>query len=180
MRAAFAVVLVLSLAASRTLAQTQLCVGDQLPPIAGEFLTGRRVTLPGDSRGRIAVLFMGFTYASRVPVEAWGGWFRASFGTRDGLTFYEMPIIGGLAKLGRWFIDSGMRRGTPSDLHEHVITVYAGSGEWKARLGVTDASDKDAYVLLVDESGRIRWMYHGAFDETRAQELAAALQQLLP
>jgi hypothetical protein len=37
-------------------------------------------------------------------------------------------MIGGLGTLGRWFIDRGMRKGTPMELRDHVITVYRGAG----------------------------------------------------
>ena len=43
------------------------------------------------------------------------------------MTFFEIPMIGGLARMGKWFIDSGMRRGTPKADHENVITVYGGT-----------------------------------------------------
>ena len=29
-------------------------------------------------------------------------------------------MIGGAAILGRWFINRGMRNGTPTELHDHV------------------------------------------------------------
>jgi hypothetical protein len=157
-----------------------LQVGDRLPPLRGQFLTGRDVTLPDATEGRAAVLLMGFTYASRTPVEAWGAWFRTTFEQEPGVTFFEMPIIGGPAKLARWFIDSGMRRGTPASLHEHVITVYSKSGDWKTRMGVTPANDKDAFVVLLDSQGMVRWLHRGGFDQARADELREAVGRVLP
>jgi hypothetical protein len=101
---------------------SRLSVGVSLPQLSGEFLTGRKVTLPDQARGRVALLAFGFTYNSRFPVEAWCGRFRKEFGTNPRVTFYEIPMIGGLARLGRFFIDRGMRRGTPGDLQENVET----------------------------------------------------------
>jgi hypothetical protein len=158
----------------------RLRVGDAFPPVEGEFLTGRTAALPAAASGRLAVLLMGFTYASRQPVEEWGAWFRKTNGANPDVTFFEMPMIGGIARLGRWFIDSGMRRGTPADLHEHVITVYSKTGDWKTRLGVSDANDRDAFVIVLDREGVIRWLYHGAFTEARAQEVADLLAQFQP
>ena len=148
-----------------------LRVGDPFPPLAGQFLTGRDAALPQASSGKVALVAMGFTYASRVPVEAWGGWFRATVGTRTNVTFFEVPMIGGLATLGRWFIDSGMRRGTPADLHDHVITVYGGTGDWKQRLSHSPDHEDDAYLTVLDREGVVRWLYHGPFDRSRAEEL---------
>jgi len=152
-----------------------LRLGNALPRLEGEFLTGRAAVLPAASSGKMTLIMMGFTYASRFPVETWGEWFRKTTGTRSDVTFFEVPMIGGLAKLGRWFIDSGMRNGTPAALHENVITVYSKSGDWKKRLGVSPANDDDAFLILIDKDAVVRWLYHGKFDEARAEELKSLL-----
>jgi len=79
------------------------------------------------------------------------------------VTFYEVPMIGGLARMGKWFIDSGMRRGTPKPDREHVITVYGGTDAWKQRVGFRDP--KAAYSILLDSNGRVAWRYAGGLDE---------------
>ena len=59
--------------------------------------------------------------------------FQEQFITYPRVTYYEVPMIGGLARLGKWFIDGGMRRGTPREDYEHVITVYGCTESWKQR-----------------------------------------------
>jgi hypothetical protein len=54
--------------------QRSLRVGAPLPALKGQFLTGRDAVLPQASSGKVALVAMGFTYKSRVPVEAWGNW----------------------------------------------------------------------------------------------------------
>ena len=101
-----------ALTASAAAPVVELAVGDQLPPLKGEFLSGRTAVLPQAASGRVALLMLGFTYDSRFQVEAWAKRFRQDFGTKSGVTFFEIPMIGGMARMGKWFIDSGMRRGT--------------------------------------------------------------------
>ncbi len=151
--------------------QGLLRVGDRLPPLKGHFLTGRDAVLPQASSGKVALVAMGFTYGSRLPVEAWGNWFRATIGPRADVTFFEVPMIGGFATLGRWFIDRGMRNGTPVELHERVITVYGGTGDWKKRLSYSAEHKDDAYLVVLDGEGVVRWLHHGAFAQPRADEL---------
>jgi len=155
-----------------------LKVGDVLPPLKGDFLTGRDAQLPDAAKGKVALAMLGFTYDSRHAVEAWGEWFRQAFGPREDVTFFEVPMIGGFGKLGRWFIDSGMRKGTPKALHENVITVYSGVGDWKRRVGFHDAAEHDAYLILLDRDGVIRWLVHSPFDAARAAELREAAAAL--
>jgi len=147
-----------------------LSVGDPLPVLKGEFLTGAGASLPEAARGRAALVAFGFTYDSRFAVEAWVKRYRKEFPDKTKTTFYEVPMIGGMARLGKWFIDSGMRRGTPKDDHENVITVYGGVDPWKQRLAFEKPND--AYLVLLDAQGTVRWLHRGPFDETVFSELA--------
>jgi hypothetical protein len=172
-------VIVMSIATLRAgPAQESLRVGDRLPVLTGRFLSGRDAELPRASSGKVALVAMGFTYRSRFPVEAWGEWYRATLGQRTDITFFEVPMIGGVARLGRWFIDRGMRRGTPTELHEQVITVYGNTGDWKRRLSHASAHEDDAYLIVIDRKGVVRWLNHGGFDQARADELRGILTSL--
>ena len=146
--------------------QQSLRLGDPLPELKGQTLTGRTAVLP-QSSGKVTLVAMGFTYKSRFPVEAWAEWYRATIGSRTDVTFFEVPMIGGAAILGRWFINRGMRNGTPAELHDQVITVYSGTGDWKQRLSYSSEHKDDAYLIVVDREGVVRWLYHGAFDQPR-------------
>ena len=157
-------------------AAPKLTTGDVLPELKGEYLTGRAAVLPGASSGRVALLLLGFSYDSRTDVEAWAKRFRAGFDKNPQVTFYEVPMIGGMARLGKWFIDSGMRKGTPKADHEHVITVYGGVDPWKQRLGAKD--EKTAHLILLDKAGRVAWLHSGPFDEAAFQALSAQVTSL--
>jgi hypothetical protein len=154
-----------------------LSPGDRMPDLKGEFLTGRPAVLPDAAAGRVALLALGFTYDSRFAVEAWVGRFRKDFGDRPQATFYEVPMIGGMAQLGKWFIDGGMRRGTPQKDRENVITVYGGTDPWKQRLGFQ--SPNAAYLILIDQRGVVRWRLSGAFDEQAYAALSLQVNALL-
>jgi hypothetical protein len=154
-----------------------LVPGDLMPPLRGEFLSGRKAVLPDAAHGRIALVAVGFSYDSRFAVEAWVARFRQDFGADSATAFFEVPVIGGLARMARPFIDGGMRRGTPRALHENVITVYGGASEWKSRLGFREPDD--AYLVLLDRPGQVVWRHAGPFrDEDYARLAAEARRQL--
>ena len=94
------------------------------------------------------------------------------------MTFFENPMIGGLARMGKLFIDSGMRQGTPKEDYEHVITVYGGTDPWKQRVGFRDP--KAAYLILLDVKGRVAWRYAGEFNQQSLRELSSQVSRLLP
>ena len=146
-----------------------LAPGERMPILKSNDLAGKSIVLPDAAAGKPALLAFGFTYDSRFAVEAWVKQFRQAFPNPSAVTFFEIPMIGGMARLGKWFIDSGMRKGTPVADHSHVVTVYGGTGEWKERLGVRDGDA--AYLLLLDPSGRIAWSYGGAYDAAKFEEL---------
>jgi hypothetical protein len=151
--------------------------GDPMPALKGEFLTGKTAVLPDAASGRVALIALGFTYNSRFAVEAWIGRFRQDFGGKPQVTFFEVPLIGGLARLGKWFIDSGMRKGTPKADYQHVVTVYGGTDPWKQRVGFQ--SPDAAYLVLIDQRGVVRWRHNGTFDEKAYVELSLQVAALL-
>ena len=155
----------------------EIAVGESLPLLQGEYLTGKKATLPQDSSGRVALLMLGFTYESRFAVEGWAKRFRQDFGKQQRVTFYEVPMIGGLARMGKWFIDSGRRRGTPKTDYGNVITVYGGTDVWKQRVGLKDP--KTAYLILIDPNGKVAWRYAGGFDEQPYKALSSQVSRLL-
>jgi hypothetical protein len=177
--ACFIAVLVMSTATLRAgVVEQSLRVGDPLPLLEGHLLTGREAALPQAVVGKVALVAMGFTYKSRFPVEKWANWYRATIAPTTDFMFFEVPMIGGLATLGRWVIDSGMRRGTPAELHDQVLTVYGGTGEWKTRLRYSSEHGDDAYLIVVNREGVVRWLHHGAFDQAQADDLLRVLTSL--
>jgi hypothetical protein len=86
-------------------------------------------------------------------------------------------MIDGLARLGKWFIDSGMRRGTPKADRENVITVYGGMDPWKRRMAFRDP--QAAYLILIDQSGKVAWQYAGGFSQEPYQALSSEVSRLL-
>jgi hypothetical protein len=148
-----------------------------MPELTGEFLTGRKANLPAAAQGRVTLLAMGFSYDSRFPVEAYVKKWRAQFSGNARTGFFEIPIIGGMARMGKWFIDSGMRRGTPREDHEKVITVYGGASEWKNRFNCNNA--RAACLVLLDERGNIRWVKEGLYDDQTWDQLRVRAESLL-
>jgi hypothetical protein len=152
-----------------------LAIGDAFPRLEAEFLSGRKAVLPDAAAGKTALVMMGFTYDSRFEVEKWAEHVLSEFRANDSVTFFEVPVIGGMGRIAKWFIDSGMRKGTPKELHENVITVYGGADRWKQAMGFSQARADAAYLALLGPDGRVRWVYSGGFSEDAMAALKAAI-----
>ncbi len=154
----------------------RLTVGERMPALKGDLLSGKQAVLPDLAMGQTTLVVLGFSYNSRIQVEAWAAKFRARYGDRQNVTLFEVPMMGSAARLGRWFIDSGMRKNTPPELHGRVMTVYGGNDDWKARVGFSGPDD--AYLVMIDRQGVVRWLGHGAVSDERFQELTAVVDSL--
>jgi hypothetical protein len=108
-------------------------------------------------------------------VESWAEHVRPVFAKRGDATFYEVPVLGGTARLAKWFINSGMRSGTPKDLHENVITVWGDVDRWKALMNFQRAAEDDAYLALIDAKGRVAWIHRGSHTDAAFDSLMRAL-----
>jgi len=157
----------------------QVQVGQPFPTLRGDLLTGATVDLPAAASGKVTLLLLGFTYGSRSEVEAWSVRFREAFAREPRVTFFEVPMLGGMARVGRWFIDSGMRRGTPQAFHGNVLTVYQDVGDWKRRIGYHEKMESAAYLVLLGADGTVRWLHAGPVDDASFASLNAAVVGLL-
>jgi hypothetical protein len=152
-------------------------IGKSMPSLSGEFLSGRKAVLPEAARGKPAMYLVGFSYESRYAVEAWAERFKKDFGANQGITFFEVPVIGGMGMLGKPFIDRGMRSGTPKQYHENVLTVYGGAGALRKAFGAKN--DKHAVIVLCDREGLAQWTWQGMMDEAKYLEMKAVADRLL-
>jgi hypothetical protein len=157
-------------------ATAEIKIGDRFPKLHGEFLTRRKVVLPQAAEGRVTLLLLGFTYKSRFAVEKWAERFGAEYKSDPRVTFYEAPMIGGVARLAKWFIDSGMRRGTPEENYERVVTVYGRTNTWKQRVGFVEPDT--AYLILLDHTGKVAWRHQGGFEDAAFQALSRKTREL--
>jgi hypothetical protein len=146
--------------------------GAPLPVVSGVRLDGRAAELPAACRGRVTLVAFGFTRGSSKAVQAYGTRFKQAFAADSSHDWFEVPVLGGMARIARPFITSAMRGGTPVADRPHILTVWSGAGEWKRRLEY-DEGDW-AYLVLLDREGRVRWRGRGAFDEPTWRELEAA------
>ena len=131
----------------------------RIPTTHGTAFAGNQVTLPGDLRGRVGVLVIGFSKNSGDVCKGWGQRLAANYGESHDVLYYQMPVLEGVPKLIRGMVVKSIKSGVPEAEQPHLVPVFSGEAEWQkvARYAGAD----DAYVLVVDGEGRVRWQTSG-------------------
>lgn len=148
-----------------------------MPKIEGENLVGEKVLLPDDAAGKVSVLILGFTRASKAPTSAWGDKLHADFGKRPDFTLYQLPVLEDVPRLLRVMVISGIKKGVPENKREHFVPILQGEAELKKFVHYHEPDD--AYLVVLGRTGEILSQIHGSPDNANYARLRADLESTL-
>jgi hypothetical protein len=131
------------------------------PRIQGETLAGKKVELPGAFGGQVVVV-IGFTHGSQAQTKVWGQRLR-------GQGAWSVAVLQDVPRLVRGMVVHGIKSGIPKEGYDRFVSVYLGEKELKEAVGFEKPDD--AYVMVVDETGAIRWRFHGPATDAAVQEV---------
>ena len=154
------------LAAGWGLAQGDL---GAVPAVQGELLSGTRVNLLESLQGKSGVLVVGFSQGARDEVAAWGRRLAGDYKDSPSVVYYEMPVLAGVPRMLRGWVLKKVNEGVPDRAKGHCLPVMEHEAEWKQATGFT--RDADAYVLVVDGTGKVTWRTEGPVDDARFAEV---------
>jgi uncharacterized protein len=152
----------------------QPITGKVMPVINGKTLDGKAISIPGDTKGKLALLAMGFAYEARFDVADWVELARERFGQEPDVLLYEMPMVGGIYRLFEPIIQAGMRQGTPAEMFGDVITVYGSHEALRQAIGALPSTD--TWIYLLDQDGTVLFQHGGPFDRQRFNELSSIME----
>jgi len=148
--------------------------GEQMPKTAGESLAGQQVMLPDSVKGHSSVVIVGFSKSSQNRVKDWNTRARKELG--DSFNVYQVAVLEDAPRLVRGMITHAMKGSTPAARQDHFLVVVKGEPELKKAAGFSESDD--AYVLLLDGAGEIRWRTHGAVNDAALQNLRTQADNL--
>jgi hypothetical protein len=152
--------------------------GQTLLRLEGQSLSGKRVVLPDDAHGKIALLVIGFTKKGGHATGAWEQRFKKDFGADQRYAVYPVAELEDAPRLLRGMITGSIRRGTPPAEQDRFVTLFQSEAELKRF--VAFSSPDDAYLLLLDTNGEVKWHGHGLFREEDYSALRDAARKLAP
>jgi hypothetical protein len=138
---------------------------EALPKIEGETLSGKKIALPAAAAGQQALLIIGFTHGSQTQTKAWSHRAGNQFPTWSVVELEDVP------RLIRGMVSHSIKGSVPKEMYDRFVLVYHGEKELKQAAGF--ATPDDAYLLVIDGSGAVRWRFHGAVSDTAMEQLAA-------
>jgi hypothetical protein len=148
-----------------------------MPKLEGESLSGHPVILPDAALGKVAVLILGFTKASKVPTSDWGKRISKDFNGQPAFVVYQLPVLEEVPRLIRGMVISGIRKGVPDDMRDHFVPIVNGEAELKKLVNYKEPDD--AYLVVLNRSGRIVAQIHGSLADAAYAQLRARLEPLL-
>ncbi len=92
---------------------SQVSIGDKMVEATGQSLEGEPVVIPQDFAGQETLLLFGYKQDTQFDIDRW---LIGLDMTQTQVAAYEIPTIQGmLPRMFSGFIDSGMRKGIPTN-----------------------------------------------------------------
>ncbi len=150
----------------------------RIPPVHGTTFANARVDLPEALNGKIAILVVSFNQGSREGVTVWGKKLAADFYDSPTVLYYEMPMLASVPKFMRGFVEGRIKASVSDRGKPHFLPLTEDEAEWRD-LTHYSAPD-DAYILLVDNQGTVRWQTQGSPTNSTYATLKQQIETLRP
>lgn len=139
----------------------------QFPPIEGQNLREHRVKLPN---GQAEAVVIGFTRGSQNQTKAWAVKLTGQ------VPVYSLAVLEDVPRLVRGMASHGIKSDVPDNQRETFLLIYKGEKELKQ--AVEFSTPDDAYVLVLDKAGAIRWKFHGPVTDAAVEQVKQTLSQM--
>ncbi len=149
----------------------------QFPHLKEENLAGQQVVLPDAASGKVAVLVFGFSRSSQNSTGPWMKHLRDDFGKNASVMLYQLPVLEEAPRMIRGMITSSMKKGLPEAERATFVPVMHNEAELKKLVNYKEADD--AYLIVLDRTGKIVYQTHGGPDASSYAELRSKLQSLM-
>ena len=154
-----------------------LASAQEIPKVEEDNLAGKKVVLPDAAAGKVVVLALGFTRASKTPTRAWAQKIEAGLGKTPGFELYSLPVLESVPHMIRGMVISGMKHDIPESQRDHFVPVLHNETLWKTLVNYSEPDD--AYLIVLDRSGKIAYQVHGGPNEQNYALLRQHVESLL-
>jgi hypothetical protein len=152
-----------------------LRVGDVFPRLAGEALSGKAIAIPDTAARRRSLVVFSFSSEAGKDARLWNERLSRDLDARDSTDIVSVLELESVPRLMRGFVVLGIKRGVPPSVRDQMMVLVSDEALWKDRLAVTTTTR--SYAVLLDASGRIRWMSDGSYSDDGFAQLRRVLRR---
>lgn len=132
-------------------------------------LAGRPFEFPGSLKGN-SILIIGFTQKSAQPMRDWSKGLATVCDKT--VPCIQVPLLESVPRFFRSLVVRSIAKEVPDSMKESFAPAFEKEEQWK-RLVDYSAPD-DAYIVVVDRDGNVKWKAHGPVSEEKLRELRTA------
>ncbi len=171
-------VLLLFLASSRCVFAVQPApVAPPIPEVHVLSFSGDRVDLPAMLEGKVAILILGFSKGARTQATLWGRRLPTDYFYSSDVLYFEMPMLEAIPRLLRGAVLRSIKSEVSARSQPHFAPLTSEEQRWRSLVHYTKPDD--AYVVLIDSTGRVRAQFQGDPTDAKYQELKRNVEDLL-
>jgi hypothetical protein len=144
----------------------------QFPTVEGVDVDDRPYRFPADFAGALTVAAIGFRLDHRKPIESWVPAIEALVKRRDDVRGRAFAILAPSMRFGWRAMRATMRVAMTPEQRQVSIIVFADVGRFTEALGIPE---RELSIVLIDETGAIRWRATGAYTQAAGDALEHAI-----
>jgi hypothetical protein len=148
-------------------------LAQSIPSVTAYDLNKKKIVWPDALAAQRTVMIIAFTRSQQAQVDGWVNGLNLK--APGAPAWFEVPLINDPGSVARWFIDNGMRSGIrDASARARVVTVYGNKAAMMKTMGL--AGEDRVHAIVVDRRGKIMARASGAFSESGAAPILAALK----
>jgi hypothetical protein len=151
--------------------------GPAFPRTTAETASGHPITLPDAAQGRIAVLLVAFSKKAGEATAPWEDRLIRDYTSNPRLAVFRVAVLESIPALLRHFARGGIEQNVARERRDSFVLLFHLEDVWKQVVRF-DTPD-DAYVVLLDGAGSVRWHTRGRADSGEYESLRSQIDQLL-
>ena len=161
--------------------------GTIFPNLDGKTVSGKNITFPQDTKGKITLIGVAFSKKSDKLLKPWFNPTYETFmaepdpnsffpTTAYDVNVYFVGMLKGLAKKASGKIESSMNKKLDPKLHKHTVLSPVKLKDYKKVLNF-GAKDQP-YFYILDSTGKIIYATSGAYSERKMEEITDAIEKI--
>ena len=152
--------------------------GTMFPAMSGETLKDRKVSIPGNLKGKNALIVLAVSKAAEEDLKTWMDPLNDKFIAKTELLasdihIYLIPMLSGAKAVGAGSAQEKMKKDVDPALLDHIIVYHGDVSKIKATLKMTEK--KLPYIFILDNSGKIIYSTSGPYSEDKMDKIEDAL-----